>query len=275
MSTPTLRPAPHPGRQPVTTRRSELLLLSLLGLLALCVSITGSAASAAQVRVAVASNFAGAMEGLTADFEAATGHRVSLSFGSTGKHYAQIRHGAPYDAFFAADARRPRLLEEEGHGVPGSRFTYAIGRLVLWSPREGLVDDGGAVLRGAGFRHLAIANPRLAPYGRAAREVLEALGLWPGLRGRLVQGENIAQTFQFVASGNADLGFVALSQVRGPGGDREGSQWEVPPELFAPIAQEAVLLRDHPAARDFLEFVRSDRARALIRAYGYEVPGAE
>ncbi len=228
--------------------------------------------TAGEIRLAVASNFAQAMTTIAERFEADTGQKVRLSFGSTGKHYAQIRNGAPFDAFFAADVRRPEMLEREGLALPGSRFTYAVGRIVLWSPREGYVDPEGRVLERGGFRRLAIANPGLAPYGKAAREVLEELGLWDGLSGRLVRGENIGQTFQFVVSGNAELGFVARSQVMRPGRPVGGSFWEVPQELYSPLEQQAVLLRDGLAARAFLEFMRSDEVSRILRDYGYGTP---
>jgi molybdate transport system substrate-binding protein len=227
---------------------------------------------AAEIRVAVASNFADAVEAISARFEARGGDKVTLIVGSTGKLYAQIRHGAPFDAFFAADADRPRLLEDEGAAVPGSRFTYAVGRLVLWSPSPGYVDPAGEVLREGDFRYLAIANPKLAPYGRAAQEVLERRGLWQALQGRTVRGENVGQAFQFVRSGNAELGLVAWSQVSRPGEPTAGSWWEVPQALYAPIEQQAVLLRDDAAARAFLAFVRGEEGRAIIRTYGYGTP---
>lgn len=225
-----------------------------------------------QVRIAVASNFSDAIEDIAGRFEAKTGHRVTLTFGSTGKHYAQITNGAPFDAFFAADIRHPELLEQEGLIVPGSRFTYAIGKVVLWSPKAGYVDAEGKVLEQAGFRHLAIANPKLAPYGQAAQEVLQARGILDKLSDRLVLGENIGQAFQFVQSGNAELGFVAYSQVKRPGKSIEGSWWDVPQSLYTPIEQQAVLLKDNEVARGFLEFVRSDEALGTIREYGYGTP---
>lgn len=241
--------------------------------LALCLAPAPSPpAAAAEVLVAVASNFADVAAALAVRFEAATGHAVVLSPGSTGRHFTQIKGGAPFAVFLAADAERPQRLEAEGLAVAGSRFTYAVGRLVLWSPRPGLVDADGAVLAAGSFAHLAIANPELAPYGQAAREALAALGLWDGLAPRLVRGENIAQAYQFVAGGAAELGFVALSQVRRPDRTAAGSLWEVPEGLHAPIVQQAVLLRDEPAARAFLEFLRGDEARAVIAAYGYGAP---
>jgi len=227
---------------------------------------------AEQARVAVASNFSVAITTLAERFEANTGHEVTLVFGSTGKHYAQIRNGAPFDSFFAADSRRPELLEKEGMALPGSRFTYATGKLVLWSPKAGYVDAEGRVLEHGAFRYLAIANPKLAPYGKAAREVLHARGVWDALKAKTVRGENIGQAFQFVKSGNAELGFVALSQVQRPGQPPEGSWWEVPQAIYAPIEQQAVLLKENTAARAFLSFVKSDKSRGFIRSFGYGTP---
>lgn len=229
-------------------------------------------ARADTVSVAVASNFAAPMQQITAAFEADTGHRAQLSFGATGKFYAQITHGAPFQVLLAADDTTPARLEREGKAVAQSRFTYAIGALVLWSAQPGLVDPQGAVLRTGQFKHLAIANPRLAPYGAAAVQVLQHLGLHDALQPRLVQGENIAQTFQFVASGNAQLGFVALSQVMSEGQIRAGSGWPVPAALHDPIRQDAVLLlpgQNRAAATQLLQYLRGDKARAIIQSYGY------
>jgi molybdate transport system substrate-binding protein len=228
--------------------------------------------AADQIRVAVASNFRQAMAAAAERFEERSGHEVVLIPGSTGKHYAQIRNGAPYDAFFAADVEKPRRLEEERRIVPGSRFTYAIGELVLWSTDPDLVDPAGEVLRSGRFRHLAIANPDLAPYGAAARSLLQALGLWDTLAPRLVRGENIEQTFQFVISSNAELGFAARSQLDAPGREFAGSSWQPPRALYPPIEQQAVLLKDSPAGRAFLAFMQGEEARAIIRAYGYDPP---
>ena len=227
-----------------------------------------------EIRVAVASNFADAVKAAVDVFEKKTGHRVILIFGSTGKHYAQIRNGAPFEAFFAADARRPALLETEGVARPGSRFTYAVGKVVLWSPDPDLIDaDAGAgVLADGGFRHLAMANPKLAPYGKAAEEVMRKKGVWDDLRTRTVRGENIGQAFQFVKSGNAELGFVALSQIRKPGMAIPGSFWRPPQALYTPIVQQAVLLKANPPARQFLAFMQEDAAVKIIERYGYEVP---
>ncbi|AAZ97236.1 molybdenum ABC transporter, periplasmic binding protein [Thiobacillus denitrificans ATCC 25259] len=241
-------------------------------LLALLLALSGTA-FAAEVQVAVASNFIAPMRAVAAGFERSTGHRVRLAFGATGKFYAQIRNGAPFDVLLAADDTTPAKLEREGRAVADSRFTYAIGRLALWSAKPGFVDVEGAVLELGRYRRLAIANPRLAPYGAAAVEVLERRGLLARLRPRLVQGENIAQTYQFVASGNAELGFVAASQVFVDGRLGRGSAWVVPQALHAPIRQDAVVLargRDNPAARALIDYMKQDEARAIIRAHGYD-----
>ncbi len=249
-----------------------LVAAAIVLLIAVASMLTTERATAGEIRVAVASNFADAIEDIAKRFEAKTGHRVTLTFGSTGKHYAQIKNGAPFDAFFAADIRHPELLEKEGLALPGSRFTYAVGKVVLWSPKAGYVDPEGRVLEQVDFRHLAIANPKLAPYGQAAQEVLQARGIWDKLSERLVLGENIGQTFQFVETGNAELGFVAYSQVKRPGRPIEGSWWDVPQTLYTPIEQQAVLLKDSDLARDFLAYVRSDEALKTIREYGYGTP---
>jgi molybdate transport system substrate-binding protein len=233
-------------------------------------------ARADEVRVAVAANFAAPAQAIAADFERGTGHTVALSPGSTGKLSAQIRNGAPYEVLLAADSDAPSRLEAEHLAVAGSRFTYAIGKLVLWSARPGEVDAQGEVLRSARFSHLAICNPELAPYGAAAVQTLRALGLYERVAPRLVQGESVAQAYQFVASGNAELGFVALSQITSDGRVREGSAWIVPATLYPPIKQDAVLLtsgRDKAAARAFLDWLRQRSAQAIIRSYGYDLPG--
>jgi len=235
--------------------------------------LSSQVAEADQIRVAVASNFSSAVKALAAAFETQSEHEVKLVAGSTGKHFTQIKHGAPFEVFLAADADHPRRLENEALAVPDTRFTYAVGRLALWSPRDGLVDGEGQILKSAGFRYLAIANPDLAPYGRAAEEVLASLGLWQDLQRRMVRGENIGQTFQFVVTGNAELGFVALSQVAAVATTiSPGSLWRVPQNLYDPIEQQAVLLRDTDAARAFLAFVRSEEARSIIRDHGYQTP---
>lgn len=244
---------------------NRLCNLSLLAILLTAATESG----ADEIKVAVATNFVGAMNALVERFEDTSGHTVLVSSGSTGGHYAQIKNGAPFEAFFAADSERPRLLEAEGVAVPGTRFRYAVGRLALWSTRAGYVDVGGKILETGAFRHLAIANPELAPYGAAARDVLAARGLWDRLRARVVTGQDIGQAHSFVQTGNAELGFVAWAQLKQPGGEIAGSYWVVPESLHRPIEQEAVLLRDVPAARAFLEFVNGQVAREIIRSYGY------
>ncbi len=238
--------------------------------LLVAVSLWSSGAGADEITVAVATNFSETMTALAERFEQASGHTVLVSAGSTGNHYAQIRNGAPFDVFFSADTERPRLLEQEGHAVAGSRFVYAVGRLALWSRRPDLVDGAGRVLGSGAFRFLAMANPELAPYGAAAREALVALGVFDALRGKIVQGQDIGQAYSFVYTGNAELGFVAYAQIKKPATAIEGSYWLVPETLHRPIEQEALLLRDVAAARAFLGFVRGDAARELIRSYGYD-----
>lgn len=236
--------------------------------------IAGSCASAfaGEVKVAVAANFAGPMARIAESFAAATGHTALLSSGSTGKFYAQIRSGAPFEVLLAADDETPKRLLAEGHAVAGTNFTYAVGRLVLWSARSDLVDEQGAVLQAGSFAHLAIANPKTAPYGAAALQVLKARGLDQTLAPRLVTAESVAQAYQFVVTGNAELGFVALSQLAVPGKAALGSRWLVPAALHQPILQDAVLLQPgatNPAARALLEHLQSAPVRQLIRAYGY------
>jgi len=231
-----------------------------------------TAAQADEVQVAVAANFTAPMQKIAAAFEQDTGHKAVLAFGATGKFYAQVRNGAPFEVLLAADDETPARLEQEGMTVPGTRFTYAIGRLVLWSARAGVVDAGGEILKSAQVRHIAIANPKTAPYGRAAVEVLHALKLYDAVSGKLVQGENIAQAHQFAATGNAQLGFVALSQVVQDGKLASGSGWIVPAALHGPIRQDAVLLgkgRANGAARALLDYLKSDKAKAVIRSFGY------
>lgn len=227
-----------------------------------------------EVQVAVAANFTAPMQAIAAAFEQDTGHKARLAFGSSGKFYAQIRNGAPFQIFLSADGEKPARLEQEGMAVAGTRFTYAIGQLALWSAKAGLVDNKGDVLKQGGYAHLAIANPKLAPYGAAAIEVLKNLGLLDTVQPRLVQGENIAQTYQFVASGNAELGFVALSQVMKDGKLTQGSAWIVPANLHTPIRQDAVILaggKGNAAASALMAYLRSDKAKAIIRAYGYGI----
>lgn len=245
----------------------RVVVLTLLALLS-------PAAVAAAATIAVAANFTAPAQRIAADFERHSGHKLKLSFGSTGKFYSQIVHGAPFDVLLAADAATPQRLLAEGRAVAGSGYTYALGRLVLWSAQPGLVDGRGEVLRHGRYMRIAIANPKLAPYGAATQQVLQRLGLWVTVQPKLVTGENIAQAYQFVATGNADLGFVARAQLKGVAAPR-GSQWQVPERLHDPIRQDAVLLAraaDNAAARAFLDHLRSAAARAVIRDYGYGLP---
>lgn len=231
-------------------------------------------AHADEVQVAVAANFTAPMQKIAADFEKVSGHKASLAFGSTGKFYAQISNGAPFDVLVAADDETPARLSKELYAVPGSQFTYAIGKLVLWSAKEGVVDAQGEVLKKGEFKHLALANPKLAPYGAAAIETLKALGVYERVQGRFVQGDSITQTYQFVGTGNAELGFVALSQVFKDGKVSSGSAWVVPAKLYTPIRQDAVLLaraRHAPAAQALLDYLKTPAAKAVIRSYGYEL----
>ncbi len=234
--------------------------------------LSGAPAMAAETKVAVAANFTEPAKAIAARFKARTGHEASLSFGASGQFYAQIANGAPFEVLLSADRERPEKAEAEGLGVAGSRFTYAVGRLVLYSKTPGLVDGRGAVLKGGRFAKIAIADPKTAPYGTAAVETMRKRGVYEALRPRLVQGASIAQTYQFVDTGAAELGFVALSQVATVKG---GSRWVVPAADHAPIDQQAVLLKagsGSVAARAFMAFLKGPEARAIIRRYGYEVP---
>jgi len=245
----------------------RILLLTLFGL--------GSHIVAAdEVPVAVAANFTAPMKRIALEFHKDTGHTAQLSFGSTGKFYAQISSGAPFEVLLAADRETPARLVSEGNAVAASQFTYAIGKLVLWSPKPGVVDQKGAVLTNPGVAHIAYCNPKLAPYGAAVIEALKSLGVLDAVQPKLVQGESIAQAFQFVASGNAEIGFIALSQVFKDGKMSEGSSWILPSNLYSPIRQDAVILakgRDRPAARALIDYLKSERSKAIIRSFGYEL----
>jgi molybdate transport system substrate-binding protein len=244
----------------------------LAGLLATLLTTAG--AHAGEVQVAVAANFTAPMQKIAGAFAQDTGHKAMLAFGATGKFYAQITNGAPFEVLLAADDDTPAKLEAEKQAVPGTRFTYATGKLVLWSAREGYVDSQGKVLQDGHFAHLSIANPKAAPYGAAAVETLTRLNLYQRLQPRIVQGENISQAHQFVSTGNAELGFVALSQVSRDGRFTSGSGWIVPESMHSPIRQDAVILLKgaaNPAARALADYLKSDKAKAIIRAYGYDI----
>ena len=239
---------------------------------AVCAWLAAGPALAAEVKVAVAANFTDPAKAIAARFKARTGHDATLSFGSSGQFYTQIANGAPFGVFLSADRERPEKAEAEGLGVVGSRFTYAVGRLVLYSKTPGLVDGKGAVLKTARFQKIAIADPKTAPYGLAAVETMRKLGVDQALAPRLVQGTSITQAYQFVDTGAAELGFVALSQVAGRKG---GSRWTVPANNHTPIDQQAVLLKTaagDPAAAAFMAFLKGAEAKAIVRKYGYEVP---
>ena len=230
---------------------------------------------AGEVTAAVAANFTTAMNKLAPRFERVTGHKLVASFGSTGKLYAQIRNGAPFDVFLAADDERSRRLETEGVAVTGTQFTYAIGRLALWSPNSKTVDTNGTVLRNGRFAHLAVANSKTAPYGAAAEQVLRRLGIWARTEPRLVRGENITQTFQFVSTGNAELGLVALAQVRALPASQRGSYWVVPAEMHDALRQDAVLLKrgaENAAAHALLDYLRTPDVKSMIQDLGYSTP---
>lgn len=240
---------------------------------ALCFALASAVALAEEIQVAVAANFTAPMKLIAADFEKDTGHKAVLTFGATGKFYAQISNGAPFEVFLAADDETPARLEKEGAAVNGSRFTYATGKLVLWSAQSGLVDAQGEVLKKGDFKRIAIAAPKLAPYGAAAVETMNKLGLQAALEPKLVQGESIGQAFSFVSTGNAELGFIALSQVYEGGKIKSGSAWIVPESLHSPIRQDAVLLaraKDSKAAAQLMAYLKTDKAKAVIRSFGYE-----
>lgn len=261
---------PSPCRRSRAPQRRALLALAATTAAG---ALAAAPARADEVVVAVAANFAGPLQKIAEGFGAATGHVLKASAGATGKFYTQIATGgAPFELLLAADDETPKRLVAEGHAVAGSAFTYAIGQLVLWSAQPGLVDEQGAVLATGKFSKVAIANPRIAPYGAAALEVLKARGLTEALTPRLVTADSIAQAYQFVATGNAELGFVALSQVAVPGKPVSGSLWKVPASLYGEIRQDAVLLKagaGKPAALALLQYLKSAPARAVIQAYGY------
>ncbi len=242
-----------------------LLLLCVLGMpLQVC---------ADEVSVAVAANFTAPMQKISEEFEKSTGHKVVASYGATGQFYAQIKNGAPFEVLLAADDETPAKLVKEGLALGGSQFNYAIGKLVLWSAAEGIVDGGGEVLKKGRFNHIALANPKIAPYGFAAVEAMKSLGVYDGLQAKFVMAETITQAFQFVKSGNATLGFVALSQVL-KDGKIEGSYWMVPANLYQPIRQDAVVLekgKGRPAVDAFMKYLRSEKAKMVIKSFGYDL----
>ena len=249
-------------------RAPRFALTAVFGLLTL------NSAWADEVQVAVAANFTAPIQAIAKDFEKDTGHKLVASFGATGQFYAQIKNGAPFEVFLSADDTTPEKLENEGETVKGSRFTYAIGTLALWSPKAGYVDDKGEVLKKNDYKHLSIANPKAAPYGLAATQVLAKLNLTEATKGKLVEGQNITQAFQFVSTGNAELGFVALSQIYKDGKVSNGSAWIVPADLHDPIKQDAVILnkgKDNAAAKALVDYLKGPKAAEVIKSFGYEL----
>lgn len=247
------------------SRLISLLLTSLMGV--------SSYVHADEISIAVAANFTAPMKQIAAEFEKETGHKVLASYGSTGKFYAQIKNGAPFEVLLTADSETPARLIKENAAVAGSQFTYAIGKLVLWSAKPAVVDAAGEVLKKGAFDHIAMADPKLAPYGAAAVEAMKALGVYDSLQPKLVTAENIAQAYQFISTGNSLLGFVALSQVL-KNGKIEGSAWLVPAKLYTPIRQDAVILergKGKPAAEALIKYLKADKAKTIIKSFGYEL----
>jgi molybdate transport system substrate-binding protein len=254
--------------------RTGPLRLTLNSLALIVATLTLNTAFADEVQVAVAANFTAPIQAIAKDFEKDTGHKLVAVYGATGQFYTQIKNGAPFEVFLAADDTTPAKLEKEGDTVPGSRFTYAVGKLALWSAKDGYVDDKGAVLKANQYQHLSIADPKAAPYGLAATQVLEKLKLTEATKGKIVTGQNITQAYQFVSTGNAELGFVALSQIYKDGKVTSGSAWLVPANLHDPIKQDAVILtkgKDNAAAKALVEYLKGPKAAAVIKSYGYEL----
>jgi molybdate transport system substrate-binding protein len=255
----------------MTIRASRFSTACLASLIAVFAS---SGALADEVQVAVAANFTAPIQAIAADFEKDTGHKLVAAYGATGQFYTQIKNGAPFEVFLAADDTTPEKLEKEGDTVKGSRFTYAVGTLALWSAKEGYVDGKGEVLQKNQYQHLSIANPKAAPYGLAATQVLAKLKLTEATHAKLVEGQNITQAYQFVSTGNAELGFVALSQIYKDGKVSSGSAWVVPADMHDPIKQDAVILnkgKDNPAAKALVEYLKGPKAAAVIKSYGYQL----
>ena len=251
--------------------------LKIFALIFTCQFLFATQSVANEIRIAVASNFYSTMKEIIFQFElenldSSRANKIALIPGSSGKHYAQIINGAPFDLFFSADKIRPILLEQQGITIDQSRFTYALGKLALWSPNNQFIDSDSQVLFDRDFRFLAVANPKIAPYGIAAKETLVSMKLWQDMNEKIVRGENIAQTFQFISSGNAELGFVSYSQIKDPNFNLGGSFWLVTQSLYNPIEQQAVLLRDSPLGNDFMSFMQTDKALNIIEKNGYDLP---
>ncbi|MDI2142508.1 MULTISPECIES: molybdate ABC transporter substrate-binding protein [unclassified Pseudomonas] len=255
----------------MTIRASRFAPTCLASLLAV---FAVGAVQADEVQVAVAANFTGPIQAIAADFEKDTGHKLVAAYGATGQFYTQIKNGAPFEVFLSADDTTPEKLEKEGDAVKGSRFTYAIGTLALWSAKEGYVDAKGDALKKNEYQHLSIANPKTAPYGLAATQVLEKLKLTDATKAKIVEGQNITQAYQFVSTGNAELGFVALSQIYKDGKVSSGSAWIVPASMHDPIKQDAVILnkgKDNAAAKALVDYLKGPKAAAVIKSYGYQL----
>lgn len=255
----------------MTIRASRFAPTYLAALLAV---FAAGAVQADEVQVAVAANFTAPIQAIAADFEKDTGHKLVAAYGATGQFYTQIKNGAPFEVFLSADDTTPEKLEKEGDTVKGSRFTYAIGTLALWSAKEGYVDAKGDVLKKNEYQHLSIANPKAAPYGLAATQVLEKLKLTEATKTKIVEGQNITQAYQFVSTGNAELGFVALSQIYKDGKVSSGSAWIVPASMHDPIKQDAVILnkgKDNAAAKALVDYLKGPKAAAVIKSYGYQL----
>jgi len=254
--------------------RANALRITVKSLVLAVAFASAGSTFADEVQVAVAANFTAPIQAIAKDFEADTGHKLVASFGATGQFYTQIKNGAPFEVFLAADDTTPARLEQEDEIVKGSRFTYAVGTLALWSAKEGYVDDQGAVLKKNEYQHLSIANPKAAPYGLAATQVLAKLGLTDATKSKIVEGQSIAQAYQFVSTGNAELGFVALSQVYKDGKLNSGSAWIVPANLHEPIKQDAVILnkgKDSAAAKALMDYLKGPKAAAVIKSFGYQL----
>lgn len=255
----------------MTIRASRFAPACLASLLAV---FAVGAVQAEEVQVAVAANFTAPIQAIAVDFEKDTGHKLVAAYGATGQFYTQIKNGAPFEVLLSADDTTPEKLEKEGDTVKGSRFTYAIGTLALWSAKEGYVDAKGEVLKKNEYQHLSIANPKAAPYGLAATQVLEKLKLTESTKAKIVEGQNITQAYQFVATGNAELGFVALSQIYKDGKVSNGSAWIVPASMHDPIKQDAVILnkgKDNAAAKALVDYLKGPKAAAVIKSYGYQL----
>ena len=254
------------------TARARPFVPSVLAILIGCSAFTS--AQADEVQVAVAANFTAPIQAIASDFEKDTGHKLIAAYGATGQFYTQIKNGAPFEVFLAADDSTPEKLEKEGDIVPGSRFTYAVGTLALWSAKDGYIDGTDKTLIGNQYKHLSIANPKAAPYGLAATQVLAKLDLTDKVKNKIVEGQNITQAYQFVSTGNAELGFVALSQICKDGKVSSGSAWIVPEAMHDPIRQDAVILKkgeNNPAAKALAEYLKGPKATAIIKSYGYHL----